>query len=68
MRLIDDMLDVTRMRSGRLSMKPQALDLAVLARRVVEGLTQQAEAQGCELPVEAQAVDGAWTSSASSRY
>ena len=34
-RLIDDMLDVTRMRSGRLSMKPQAFDLAVLARRVM---------------------------------
>jgi signal transduction histidine kinase len=60
-RLIDDMLDVTRMRSGRLSMKPQAFDLAVLARRVVEGLTQQAEAAGASFRLEAaQAVDGVW--------
>lgn len=60
-RLIDDMLDVTRMRSGRLSMKPQAFDLSVLAQRVVDGLTQQAEATGARFQLDAaQAVDGVW--------
>ena len=60
-RLIDDMLDVTRMRSGRLSMKPQACDLSALASRVVEGLTQQAEAAGVKMHLHAPGpVHGVW--------
>jgi CheY-like chemotaxis protein len=49
-RLIDDMLDVTRLRSGTLSIQPGHLDLSVLARGVVESLGQQAEAAGS--PIE----------------
>ncbi|WP_225783997.1 hybrid sensor histidine kinase/response regulator [Xenophilus sp. Marseille-Q4582] len=60
-RLIDDMLDVTRLRNGRLSMKPHPCDLAALAARVVDGLAQQAEAAGVELRLRAPAaVPGVW--------
>jgi signal transduction histidine kinase len=60
-RLIDDMLDVTRMRSGALSIEPKPVDLAALARRVVESLAQQAEAAGCAVTLDAPAaVDGTW--------
>ncbi|MDA7416596.1 hybrid sensor histidine kinase/response regulator [Xenophilus arseniciresistens] len=60
-RLIDDMLDVTRLRNGRLSMKPQPCDLAVLAGRVVDTLRQQAESAGVALSLDAPApVHGVW--------
>ena len=52
-RLIDDMLDVTRMRRDALSIQPQPVDLAALARAVVEGLRQQAEAAGSVIALEA---------------
>jgi signal transduction histidine kinase len=51
-RLIDDMLDVTRMRRDALSIQPKPVDLAVLARAVVEGLRQQAEAAGSAIALE----------------
>ncbi|WP_043312102.1 hybrid sensor histidine kinase/response regulator [Pseudomonas sp. ML96] len=46
-RLIDDMLDVSRIRTGKLSIRPQPSDLGVLAGRVVETLAPQfAQADG----------------------
>jgi signal transduction histidine kinase len=60
-RLIDDMLDVSRMRSGSLSIEPKPVDLAVMARRVVESLAQQAEAAGSTVTLTAPAsVRGVW--------
>jgi signal transduction histidine kinase len=60
-RLIDDMLDVSRMRSGALSIQPRPVDLALLARGVVESLAQQAEAVGPPIRFEAPAgVAGVW--------
>jgi len=60
-RLIDDMLDVTRLRSGALSIQPKPTDLAALARGVVEGLAQQAEAAGPPIELDAPlAVEGVW--------
>lgn len=63
-RLIDDMLDVSRMRSGALSIQPKPVDLVAMARRVVESLCQQAEAAGCTIelkaPAGAQGVQGIW--------
>lgn len=60
-RLIDDLLDVSRLRSGSLSIRPKPVDLAALTRRVVESLVNQAEAAGSTLDVEAsQAIDGVW--------
>ncbi|MDN6887129.1 hybrid sensor histidine kinase/response regulator [Variovorax sp. CAN2819] len=60
-RLIDDMLDVTRMRRDALSIKPQPTDLAALAHAVVENLRQQAEAAGVVITLSAPAeLRGAW--------
>jgi len=60
-RLIDDMLDVTRMRRGALSIQPQPVDLAALARAVVENLRQQAEAAGSVITLDAPAgLHGVW--------
>ncbi|HWT17945.1 MAG TPA: hybrid sensor histidine kinase/response regulator [Variovorax sp.] len=60
-RLIDDMLDVTRMRRDALSIQPKPVDLAVLARAVVEGLKQQAEAAGSLIALEAPGeLRGVW--------
>ena len=60
-RLIDDMLDVTRMRRDALSIQPKPVDLAALARAVVEGLKQQAEAAGSVIALEAPGeLRGVW--------
>jgi signal transduction histidine kinase len=60
-RLIDDMLDVTRMRRDALSIQPQPVDLAALARAVVEGLRHQAEAAGSVIGLEAPGeLRGVW--------
>ncbi len=60
-RLIDDLLDVTRMRNGRLSMSPQAFDLSAMAARVVAALAQQAEAAGTAIHLEApEPLTGVW--------
>jgi len=60
-RLINDMLDVTRMRRGALSIQPQPVDLAALARAVVENLRQQAEAAGSVITLDAPAgLHGVW--------
>jgi len=60
-RLIDDMLDVTRMRRDALSIRTQPVDLAALARAVVENLRQQAEAAGSAITLEAPAgLHGVW--------
>ncbi|WP_431508930.1 hybrid sensor histidine kinase/response regulator [Variovorax sp. DAIF25] len=60
-RLIDDMLDVTRMRKDALSIQPKPTDLAQLARAVVENLRQQAEAAGSEISLRAPAeLPGVW--------
>ncbi|WP_295978965.1 hybrid sensor histidine kinase/response regulator [uncultured Variovorax sp.] len=60
-RLIDDMLDVTRLRRDALSIKPQPMDLSVLAKAVVENLRQQAEAAGTAITLSAPGeLRGAW--------
>jgi len=60
-RLIDDMLDVSRLRSGSLSIRPKPFDLAQLAQRVVESLVNQAEAVGSSIQLEAQGpIEGLW--------
>lgn len=52
-RLLDDMLDVSRLRTGRLAVVPAPFDLAVLARRVVEAINEQAQAAGVAITVAA---------------
>ena len=48
-RLIDDMLDVSRLRSGTLSIRLQPGDLARSVAQVADSLSQQAEQAGCAL-------------------
>lgn len=60
-RLIDDMLDVSRIRSGKLSIRPQPTDLASLLERVVNDLNPQATAAGSTISCEPVAsVIGMW--------
>jgi len=48
-RLIDDMLDVSRIRTGKLSIRPNHFDLGKLVAAVVENFAPQMEASGCTL-------------------
>ncbi|MFR0690812.1 ATP-binding protein [Enterobacterales bacterium AE_CKDN230030158-1A_HGKHYDSX7] len=60
-RLIEDMLDVSRIRTGKLSIRPEPADLAEIARRVLGNFAVQAQAAGCLLSLDApQAVPGVW--------
>ena len=61
MRLIDDMLDVTRIRSNRLSLRPGPVDLPALLACVVGHLSHQAQAAGSAITLHAdQPVTGCW--------
>lgn len=60
-RLIEDMLDVSRIRTGKLSIRPEAADLADIARRVLGNFAIQAQAVGCDLSLSAlERVEGVW--------
>lgn len=60
-RLIDDMLDVSRMKSGTLSIRPGKVELTALLERVVNDLSLQAADAGCTLTVLPHApVEGWW--------
>lgn len=60
-RLIDDMLDVSRIRSGKLSMRPGRVDLEALLQRVVGDLAHQASDMHSELRLTVvQPVAGCW--------
>ena len=52
-RLIDDMLDVTRLQRGTLSITPKRFDMAHLLRGIVEGFCHQAAAAECPLSLDA---------------
>ena len=52
-RLLDDMLDVSRARTGRLAMQHAPMDLAELARRCVEAMQDHARAAGVVLSLDA---------------
>ncbi|MEH3086694.1 MAG: hybrid sensor histidine kinase/response regulator [Xylophilus ampelinus] len=52
-RLIDDMLDVTRLQRGTLSILPKRFDLARMLARTVESFTHQAAAAECSLSLDA---------------
>lgn len=53
MRLIDDMMDVARIRSNRLSIRPEEVDLPALLARVVDNLSNQALAAGSAITLHA---------------
>ncbi|MGG2398510.1 ATP-binding protein [Pseudomonas sp. SH1-B] len=53
-RLIDDMLDVSRIRTGKLSVRPQPGDLGVLAGNVVESMAAQFANSGSQIELHVQ--------------
>lgn len=60
-RLIEDMLDVSRIRTGKLSIRPEPANLADIARRVLGNFAVQAQAAGCDLSLGApEVVEGVW--------
>jgi signal transduction histidine kinase len=60
-RLIDDMLDVSRMKSGTLSIRPAKVELMGLLERVVNDLSLQAAAASSILQLATHApVEGFW--------
>jgi signal transduction histidine kinase len=60
-RLIDDMLDVSRMKSGTLSIRPGRVELTGLLARVVADLGLQAQATGTQFVLLPHApVEGWW--------
>jgi signal transduction histidine kinase/Na+/proline symporter len=59
--LVDDLLDVTRLTSKRLKLRPEAMDLARAVHDVVERHASDASEAGCTVLVEADApVTGTW--------
>ncbi len=60
-RLIEDLLDVSRITSGRLRLELDEVDLADVVRETVEKMRDMASRAGCELHVDvAEHVEGRW--------
>lgn len=59
-RLIDDMLDVSRIRSGKLSLRPGWVELSGLLRRLVQDLTPQATTAGSSISLDAGTPVSGW--------
>ncbi|MES2323919.1 MAG: hybrid sensor histidine kinase/response regulator [Pseudomonadota bacterium] len=60
-RLINDMVDVSRIRSGKLSIRPAETELGALLARIVSDLGQRTEAAGSTIELHApQPVTGVW--------
>jgi signal transduction histidine kinase len=60
-RLADELLDVSRISAGSLHLDPEEMDLALLARDLVERLEESAGRAGCTLTVRAPVgVSGFW--------
>ena len=54
-RLVDDMLDISRINAGRIQIYKQAVDLTQLARAEIERLTPQLTAAHCPIELDAPA-------------
>jgi signal transduction histidine kinase len=60
-RLVEDMLDISRISTGKLVMQKSEFDLADLAREVVDRFMPQLKSAGCDAEVRAPApVPGRW--------
>jgi signal transduction histidine kinase len=60
-RLIEDMLDVSRIRTGKLSIRPTHFDLAALVRGLLHNFAQQIEAAEASVSLDAEhPVMGDW--------
>lgn len=60
-RLVDDLLDVSRIRAGKLMIQPQETDLSGLVQACLTRHSEEAAASGCELRLEVEpGVKGEW--------
>jgi signal transduction histidine kinase len=60
-RLIEDMLDVSRIRTGKLSIRPSRFDLSERVRNLLQNFAPQIDAAECSVSLEAeQPVVGNW--------
>jgi PAS domain S-box-containing protein len=59
-RLIDELLDVSRITSGRLRLQREPVDLHALAREVLERFAEQIHAAECRLAYTGEPVTGEW--------
>src|SRR5450830_843514 len=60
-RLIEDMLDVSRIRTGKLSIRPARFDLTQLVRNLLENFAPQVAAADSSIQLEAEGpVEGNW--------
>jgi signal transduction histidine kinase len=60
-RLIEDMLDVSRIRTGKLSLRPRVFDIGQLVRGLVENFTAQATALDTHIALQrCEALRGEW--------
>ena len=60
-RLIDDMLDVSRLRRSALAIWPKPADLGKLVRLVIDDFAEQAASAGCQITLEApDTLPGVW--------
>jgi PAS domain S-box-containing protein len=59
-RLIDDLLDVTRIASGHFAIKPEVTDLAYLARNVVEEAQSTTSIHTIRLDLASESIIGVW--------
>ncbi|MDF0732016.1 hybrid sensor histidine kinase/response regulator [Pseudomonas entomophila] len=60
-RLIEDMLDVSRIRTGKLSLRPKTFDLGQLVRGLVENFAAQAAAVDTRIELQhCEALQGEW--------
>ncbi|MFT0869710.1 ATP-binding protein [Pseudomonas sp. CAM1A] len=60
-RLVEDMLDVSRIRTGKLSIRPRTFDLGQLVRGLVENFTAQASAVDTVIELQrCDALQGEW--------
>ncbi|MEX3776322.1 ATP-binding protein [Pseudomonas sp. MYb118] len=60
-RLIEDMLDVSRIRTGKLSIRPTLFDLSELVRTLLQNFAAQIDAAECTVSLDAaQPVLGNW--------
>jgi signal transduction histidine kinase len=59
--LVDILLDITRLRTGRMPLDCEPVDLAAVARDTVDGMTDELQRAGCPVRVDAPApVPGTW--------
>jgi signal transduction histidine kinase/CHASE1-domain containing sensor protein len=59
-KLIDELLDVSRITAGRLALELEEVDLAAVVDEVVERFRDESARAGCEIAITAERVVGRW--------